>query len=61
MDQEVDVEVAASVDQPPKRKRARLPASITRRTKKRRAQRVKARDSLASPQLGMYKLIIGLY
>jgi len=43
------------------RKRARSPASVTRRTKKRRAQQVKARDSPASPQLGMNTLIKGLY
>jgi len=36
------------------RKRARSPASVTRRTRRRRAQRVKAHDLPASPQLGMY-------
>jgi len=50
MDQEVDVEAAVSVP----RKRARSPTSVTRHTRRRRAQRVKARDSPASPQLGMY-------
>jgi len=34
--------------------RARSPASVTRCTRRRRAQRVKARDSPASPQFGMY-------
>jgi len=43
------VSIPASVDQAPKRKRARSPASITRRTRRRRAQRGKARDLQASP------------